>query len=544
MIEIAEDLKVYFPMELPPREQQLTALEFCKTNINNGKKYMLLNMPTGSGKSYFVVMFANWYKNFINKNAKFDILTNSKLLQDQYIRDFPFITNLKGRKNYWCNHHKTDCGEGKELNKILKRICFDCPYDISKMKWMESQLSITNFALFISLSLFVDSIERKNSNVLIVDEAHDFESVFCDYISTKLNFRVLKKYGFNQKMIKIYERRFRQIKTPVDFIEFIKDEFVVDIQRMYDELVEKNRVESDKSVKNILNKYIVYCSSQLENFDSLIKGYEENPKNWALDITHSRNKVETYSGIELLLQPIWGYPYLKKIIWEKYDHVIFMSATILNKEMYSYMNGIEPELTTYYELNSSFDLKKRPLFYIKVGKMTYNLKQTTFKNQVEIIKKILRKYKNDKGIIHTVNYEICEWVKEQIPDKRLIFHNSDDREDKYDEFISSPEPRIMVSPSMMSGIDLKNDLARFSIILKVPYPNISSNKIKSRQESNSDWYDWKTIADIVQCYGRTVRSEDDFSDTFILDESFSNILKYKSKYLPKYFTDSIKMIKS
>ena len=176
--------------------------------------------------------------------------------------------------------------------------------------------------------------------------------------------------------------------------------------------------------------------------------------------------------------------------------------------------------------------------------MTYNLKQTTFKNQVEIIKKILRKYKNDKGIIHTVNYEICEWVKEQIPDKRLIFHNSDDREDKYDEFISSPEPRIMVSPSMMSGIDLKNDLARFSIILKVPYPNISSNKIKSRQESNSDWYDWKTIADIVQCYGRTVRSEDDFSDTFILDESFSNILKYKSKYLPKYFTDSIKMIKS
>ncbi len=54
---------------------------------------------------------------------------------------------------------------------------------------------------------------------------------------------------------------------------------------------------------------------------------------------------------------------------------------------------------------------------------------------------------------------------------------------------------------MMSGIDLKDDLARFQILLKVPYPNISSNKIKSREKSNSDWYVWKTIVDTLQAYG-------------------------------------------
>jgi len=105
------------------------------------------------------------------------------------------------------------------------------------------------------------------------------------------------------------------------------------------------------------------------------------------------------------------------------------------------------------------------------------------------------------------------------------------------------EIKCIVSPSMMSGIDLKDDLSRFAIILKIPYPNISSNKIKSRQRSNRDWYDWKTIVDIIQTYGRTVRSEDDYSDTFILDSSLSDILKYKSKYLPRYFTNAIKTLK-
>ena len=35
-------------------------------------------------------------------------------------------------------------------------------------------------------------------------------------------------------------------------------------------------------------------------------------------------------------------------------------------------------------------------------------------------KKILAKYKNDKGIIHTTNYEITEWLKENIMDEEEL----------------------------------------------------------------------------------------------------------------------------
>lgn len=220
-----------------------------------------------------------------------------------------------------------------------------------------------------------------------------------------------------------------------------------------------------------------------------------------------------------------------------------MSGTILDKDMFSYINGLEPELTTYKEMDSTFDVIKRPLYYIKAGKMTYKEKVNTFNEQVKLIEKILKKYKDKKGIIHTFNYEISEWIKERVKDKRLIFHDSKNRDERYQEFLSSEEPKIMVSPSMISGIDLYGDLSRFSIIVKVPYPNISSNKIKARQKSNKNWYPYKTCCDIIQAYGRTTRSESDYSDTFMLDESFSNILKYNSKYLPRYFTNAIKILK-
>jgi Rad3-related DNA helicase len=538
MIKINDNLNIYFPLELKPREQQIEALEFTKKSINNGKKNILLNLPTGAGKSYFIIMFANWYKNFINNNAKFDIITNSKILQSQYVNDFPFIKSLKGTSNYYCDFHKTNCSEGKELNKVLKRVCNNCPYDHAKRMWIDSDIGSSNFALFISLALYTENLEQKNSNVLIIDEAHDFESVFCDFISTKLSKNVLKKCGLSQILQTNYLREFKKIKKHEDFIKFIENDFLNNIQNHHEKLTENIRKESEKNIKNIKTKQLSYCLSLIEKLDKLIENYYKYKDNWSLDISYDKE-----NNIELILQPIWGYPFLNDIIWKNYDHIIFMSGTLLDKKMYSYINGLDENITTYKEMNSVFDIKKRPLYYIKVGKMTYKEKEKTFENQIEVINKILKKYKDKKGIIHTVNYELNNWLKEKIICDRFIFHDPDNREEKYQEFLESNEPKIMISPSMMSGIDLHSDRARFAIMLKIPYPNISSNKIKARQKSNKDWYNFKTCSDIIQTYGRTIRSESDYSDTFLLDESFSNILKYNSKYLPRYFTNAIKILK-
>jgi len=96
---------------------------------------------------------------------------------------------------------------------------------------------------------------------------------------------------------------------------------------------------------------------------------------------------------------------------------------------------------------------------------------------------------------------------------------------------------------MMSGIDLKDELSRFQIIMKIPFPFLGSNKIKQRQKTKKEWYNFKTVVDFIQMSGRSVRSEDDWADTFVLDGSFSDLLKYNSALIPRWFSNAIKQLK-
>ena len=545
MIEINDELKVYFPLKMTPRTQQVEMLEFVKKSINSGKKYILLNASVGSGKSYFAVMFTNWYKNHINKKAKFDILTNSKILQDQYVKDFPFIKNMKGRANYDCAPYNTNCSLGWEVCKTngqQKECGDDCPYIKAKNEWSGASMGLTNFHLYNTFSIYVQTIlEEKKSNVLIIDESHDFESVFCDFISTTLSAKALKKYGFDLKEVEDLDERIFRIKRIEDYIGFIENKFMKDIDNKI-QWFEKASEKQSAKIRNEYSKYIAFCTSQKGKFDYLLKEYGKNKDNWVLDRTVN-DKDKMYSGVVLDAKPVWGNKYMKEVIFKNYDHVIFMSGSLLDRDMFSYINGIHPKLTTYLDIESNFPLKNRPIFYMKgIGKMSYNQKHETFTKQLIWIKKILAKYPDKKGLIHSGNYEFASWLKERLKDKRLLFHDTENRDEILQKHINSKKPTVIVSPSMISGVDLKDDLARFQLIIKIPFPFLGSEKIKQRMKTNDKWYNWKTVVDILQEYGRIVRGIDDWGHTYILDDSFNDVLKYSSHIIPKYVSDAIKII--
>jgi Rad3-related DNA helicase len=504
---------------------------------------MLLDMPTGSGKSYLTIMFINWYLHYINKHAKFDILTNSKILQQQYLNDFPFIKNYKGRANYLCDPYDTDCAKGHEICKTAGPHCkMECPYEYAKKEWQDATIGLTNFHLFNSLAIYVNHVlVEKNSNVLIIDESHDFESVFCDYISTALSVKSLKNYGFDLKELEDYDSTIIKIKSIHQYVGFIKNQFIKDISDKSKWL--KQQLEKfSTTLKQKYSNYLVYCEAQLLKFDYFITEYEKKPTNWVLDISKLKSD-KMYSGILLEAKPIWAYEYMENIIFSKYDHIIFMSGTILDKELFSYINGLKTDITKFYSIESQFDIKNRPIYYMKLGKMTLNEKEDTLKKQIVYIEKILKKHKNDKGIIHTTNYENSEYLQKNLFNKRLIFHDPDNREDMLNKHIMSVQPTVIVSPSMISGLDLKDDLSRFQIIQKIPYPYLGSNKIKARQKDKPEWYGWKTVVDLIQSYGRSIRTEDDSATTYILDSCFSDILKYNNDIIPRWISDAIKVLK-
>ena len=90
------------------------------------------------------------------------------------------------------------------------------------------------------------------------------------------------------------------------------------------------------------------------------------------------------------------------------------------------------------------------------------------------------------------------------------------------------------------GRDLKDDLSRFQIICKVPYPNANSDKqLKLRTKANWHYYLWLTALKLVQSYGRSVRSDTDHAQTYILDADFDKFVKMARKMLPAWFLGAI-----
>lgn len=97
-------------------------------------------------------------------------------------------------------------------------------------------------------------------------------------------------------------------------------------------------------------------------------------------------------------------------------------------------------------------------------------------------------------------------------------------------------------------MDLKDDLSRFQVLVKVPYPDLSDTGVRIKLERDTMWYDWQTALRPVQMYGRSVRSETDHAATYVLDFNFTLFLDKHRELFPDYFlealeTDKIELIR-
>lgn len=532
-------------LDKTPRPQQIELLEFVKQSIGNNKKYCMIDAPTGIGKSYFTVMFMDWFKNNYDPYCTFDILTDSKILQEQYTKDYDFMNSLWGKGSYECEKYQTDCASGMEFCKVKGENCEHCPYKEAKWKFDNGDISLTNFHLFLTYMLYLPGAWKRSSRVLIVDESHNFESVTCDFITTKISKPLLKINGFTDEEIsKTYEifGNNPEDLTIKEFAEKLNNEFLNIVKTVINRLSregEDGDVKAMKKLQSLANNYL--------KWEQLLNEYTKVPDNWILETElikkYKDNKIsEQY--YEFTAQPVWADKYLAEKVWDKYDYILFMSGTILDKNMFSEMNGLDVNLSAYKSIDSPFHKDNRPIYYFyNLGKQTYNTKEITWKNQLPILKKIVKKHKNEKGIIHTANYEIQSWIENSILENRILTHQTDNRNEVLNMHYQSDLPTILVSPSMITGVDLYEDFSRHQTIIKIPYPNLGSKKIKKRMETKKNWYNWKTVVDLIQSYGRSIRSKDDTANTYILDGSFSNILKFNDNILPNWFKEAVIWIK-
>jgi Rad3-related DNA helicase len=385
-----------------------------------------------------------------------------------------------------------------------------------------------------------------------VSNCHEFDDVMSDFVSIKITEGVVKKLKFtNETDILKKLKKVSTITQYITFLEYLQGEVISTIGDI-DKSMQGGRSpkqdkrdlriskitgvggNSDVKIMQVINDLKQY---QLK-IDLFLKEYKANPHNWVLETYFN----EKHDQKELSLEPIWAYDYLDKYVWSKYDMVILMSGTILDKRLFVDLNGLDLDKTVYYSVPSPFPVENRPIYYMPLGKMSYAKKEDTFKNYVSYLHKILKKYDGKKGIIHTNSFELSNWIQRSVDNPRLVFHESSNKDEMLRKHFETEEPTVFVSPSVGTGVSFDHDRSRFQIIAKIPYPSLGSQKNKMRQKNNPEWYAWKTVCGLLQMTGRSVRSKTDFADTIIIDGSFSDILRYSSHLIPGWVQVAIKRI--
>src|SRR5690606_38310769 len=224
---------------------------------------------------------------------------------------------------------------------------------------------------------------------------------------------------------------------------------------------------------------------------------------------------------------------------------LLMSATILSRDDFCDIMGLDPSGVKWIEAGSDFPVESRPIYALNMCQLNAKNQQIMLPRFVSKIDEIMTLFARHKGIIHVTSYAQLRAIREGLsqPKRRRLLETGDgvQREELVREHASAKDrPTVLISPSLHTGLDLKDDLARFQIIVKVPYPDLSDRLIDAKRRRSERWYTYQTALRMVQAYGRAVRSKDDWAATFVLDSNFRGFFWTRAQaMLPAWFKEAV-----
>jgi len=544
----------FFPPGYSPRPEQRNAIVRIQKEFDSGKKIVAFQGPTGMGKTLIAQTFA---LKTLSEGGRAHYLTIQKNLQDQLVKQFPDVVALKGRANYACNHKdaapKTDASKGvcRDKNRGILMDCVHNPMDDPLILfhaanfqvspscqicpyWHQGQLtadaSISAFTF--SSFLFQRRLGRfEPRKLMIIDECHNIESELMKFVTLELTEFALTPLG-----IEIDE----EIFSSDDLLDWINRKqihekllallgdsaFKVDIQ-----IADGLSLEQSEALQSLLTK--------IEYFKKLL-----NLTQWVVETRSERNRRGVLRP-KIVCRPMFVQRFAKDLLFSNGEQVLCMSATILDFEIWRRNLGLTKDEVAYVEGPCPFPPKNRPLHVLYAGNMGQKYfekgEEPTRPKLMGTILWILNFHAGQRGIIHCHSKKLSNAILEDVKSTRFLRPEDFPKEDKQLllEAHGKRKDSVILAPGMHEGVDLANDLSRFQIIAKVPWADKSDKLISERMLKDDLYYPWLCALKLVQSYGRSVRNQDDWAHTYILDGNFAMVLSKHRRILPDWFLEAL-----
>lgn len=533
----------YFPKDKRPRDGQKKILEELDSAISSGHKKIIISAPTGIGKSHIAKTLADSQKSSF-------IVTSTKQLQDQYVKDFPKIPTIKGMSNFACFQlmdfekvenpsdalrKKLTCEKGQCTIRKKGKKPDVCKYKIKpekeKDKWclyykqksngLEAPQTILNYSLYFQMKKFQSKLDTLRE-ITIFDEAHSIENEIVRFIGHEIWAGYLKETNVNHKDFDL-----STVDGILTLLEMMENKYA----EILTEMENKGRAGNAK---------------EAQRYSQLVNRYKKTVDVYSLIDDEKENFVvqepEMLNGEfrRVSVVPIDISKFADSFFDSEYQ--IFMSATIDNN---NFAKSLGFNDCAFIDISKSpFKTENRKVEFHNVR---YLSNRSSEDDKLAIVKKIdelLKHHKNDRGLILTSSIARCKFIVKNLSDESKsrirLAHSENEGGRTINEILEEHgqnKDGVLLSSSLWQGIDLKDDLSRFQIIEKCPYLYLGDKRVEIKKEKDENWYYYQTTVKLLQGIGRSVRNENDFATTYVLDGAVQNLLKYNKKMVPISFHD-------
>jgi len=484
---MAVDFMKHFPFPTM-RAGQKTTLEIAQETINDWE-VLVVRAPVGSGKSGIAVSIQAGLN---EQGWGCNIIVPNNLLRDQYTSEFPFIKTVKGQHEYIVPassvlHGRRRLPFADMSVKEFRRQYGTWPRgnqytkDLGEVR-KKTTPTVLNYYAYMAHAKTSKTVYK---DVLIIDEAHKMLETLKDIHATR-----------------IWQHK---VKYP-------------DGLRSFGELIDwaERNEHKDHKIATLLE--------------------ELNRKHPASVIEYS---MDFYRGEQkhcIKIKPLTVADKAPFFWPERVKRIILMSATISPKDIE--MMGLGDRVVKYVDTPSPIPKEHRAILPLNTCSMAYRSQEANLDKVVHKIKELAASHAGESGMIHAP-YSLASKLKTKLhSDDRFLFHTRLDKNEKLEQFKSS-KGKILLGSGFYEGIDLKYELARWQVVLKIPYPNLSDSSNRWISKNDSEYYAWLTARELLQASGRVCRAEDDYGVTYVLDSCWSQWYNTCERLLPLWFRESV-----
>lgn len=487
---------------------------------------VIVDAPTGSGKSLLGELVRR------EMDVRGLYVCTDKALQGQFVGDFSYAAEIKGRSNY-----PTELVAGKTADDCGGELCImceskgSCPYIMAKNLAMSSDLAVLNTSYLLTEANGGNTAfgGAKRRELVILDEADLLEHGLLSFVGyevpqwiwSMVNLKVLKKAVRKPTIAKWLDDAASQVAAVVD--------------RRGDGL--------DPKIKRNLGWFVAETRRVARELRADTEE-EEDSGQW----------IRSYDTKTLKLLPLKVAAYGNRYLWRHGRKFLLMSATVIDAEQMVDELGYTGTWAKV-EVPMTFPVESRPIVYMPVASVTYaTMKEPATVEAVAVaIRNIIRAHPDQRILVHTGSYHWNEKIRERLEEglrgtartyagHLYTYTESKGKEATLREYLADPQG-VLLAPSMERGVDLPGDACRVQVIAKVPFPSLGDKRVSGRMrlEGGERWYAVQTVREIVQMTGRGVRSDTDHAVTYVIDGQFGRVYGRNRALFPPYWRDAVDM---